>query len=750
MSILVDSKVVSAVKRPSSTTPRNVVYQLYFVTAEMISSEDICGGIISSQKHDSFCAKSVESCKSRSHERLKHKMFKSNTIYIIAKSTSGKPNASDKIVNPIPFHLNVQDEHANIARKLIIISNEKLYGSKSYESACSVFNQFCEDFHVSVNRKSTPDDDYQMELEPRKVDSDSGLFPSFVQQEEIGHPFASKMLKNVEISPFLDTLDLNGADSSSSSSASTSIGSESLKPTDHKSDNIKVNDFTMPENIDDQYILRGMQLGADFELDPTRQIALLGAFLLKQEDTIKQLSNTVQELREKDTISHDQLDTTLSPIKNNLRTTMTLTERTKLAFDKHKKKMSGDKIKAALRQEILEELEEKLSNVREDIVESIEENNEDIDITDKIRKLEIKLLAMESSASATPSIFPIGSTTSPLIPDLVRKDIAKLEFKLALMESRVGAQTIKFGNISLQSLADAELFVNDKVPSFSYGCFFDLVALLDSLRDTTTTEKSYLESEYNAQKTKFVSVDEASTSASFLHVAPLVFCGSSTSSDSKYGSIERSLPHVKTRDHWVSLGGMEGMKRQLEEEVLSKVGSILEEIPMTLGDSEGASLAKSYLMASQTCFHKFVNWTETFYQELLGTSQATEKEAWMLILHCWMAFFTDLRQIRMSCANLSPGRHEVGTAGRTRIVARYIWTMGRAIALQNEYCDKQFRNHPSIATVINYHLFQHRVPMTLYKTTIGKMDSEVKGINAWKAQIGREIKEIRKIASDRS
>jgi hypothetical protein len=37
-------------------------------------------------------------------------------------------------------------------------------------------------------------------------------------------------------------------------------------------------------------------------------------------------------------------------------------------------------------------------------------------------------------------------------------------------------------------------------------------------------------------------------------------------------------------------------------------------------------------IASQTCFNKFVNWIETFFQEFLGNSQVTEKEAWSLIL----------------------------------------------------------------------------------------------------------------------
>ena len=76
--------------------------------------------------------------------------------------------------------------------------------------------------------------------------------------------------------------------------------------------------------------------------------------------------------------------------------------------------------------------------------------------------------------------------------------------------------------------------------------------------------------------------------------------------------------------------------------------------------------------------------------------------------------------------------------------------MGRAIILQNEYCAKQFCNHPSIATVINYHLFQHRVPMSLYKTTMGKLESEVQGINAWKAQLGRDMKDLKKKVDNRN
>ena len=68
MSILVDSKVVSTSKKPSVTTPRGLLYQLYFVSPGMISNNEICGGQISSLKYDAFCGKSVPTCKIMSHQ----------------------------------------------------------------------------------------------------------------------------------------------------------------------------------------------------------------------------------------------------------------------------------------------------------------------------------------------------------------------------------------------------------------------------------------------------------------------------------------------------------------------------------------------------------------------------------------------------------------------------------------------------------------------------------------------------------
>ena len=751
MSILVDTKVVSAAKKPSVTTPRGLLYQLYFVSPGMISNNEICGGQISSLKYDAFCGKPASACTTMSHQDKRHTMCQENTVYLIGKSTSLKPgSSSQKMLNPGQFHLEIKPMNIIIAKELIISTNPKFLGVRSYEKACILFNEFCEDYQRIVMEA-----DNAFRVPDSRVE-DGDKIDDRVKEEYIRNRRSRGIKKSNSSDKLNDLLtNLNDQLENASMSSSSSRDSENSDLSDSsfppKTD---LNKFGInPIEMDKDYIVKGMKFGLEFEKDPTKQISLLSSFLLKQEDTIMNLTKAVSKLLKASLVSEAQLDHTLEPVKTNLRTTSSLATSTRVSLDKHKKRMSDTRIITKARKEIVEDMEvifaDKL-NLLKDEFEDLDNSDIPDELYAKIDLLERKITAMESGSASGGGLFPSTSLVSPLIPENVRTDMASIEFKIALLESRVGAQTLKFGPITLKSLVDTELFVNDHVPSFSYGCFFDLVALLDSLRDTTTTEKSFLESEYNAQKTKFVSVDEASISASFLHVAPLVFCGSSSTADSKYGSIERSLPNVKTRDHWVSLGGMEGMKRQLEEEIVSKVGSILEEIPMTLGDSRGAALAKEYLQASQACFTKFVTWTETFFQELLGNSQVSEKEAWTLILHCWMAFFSDLRQIRMACANLSPGRHELGSEGRTRIVARYVWTMGRTIVLQNEYCSKQFRNHPSIATVINYHLFQHRVPMTMFKSMMGKLESEVKTINAWKAQMGRDFKEIKKLAGDRN
>ena len=40
--------------------------------------------------------------------------------------------------------------------------------------------------------------------------------------------------------------------------------------------------------------------------------------------------------------------------------------------------------------------------------------------------------------------------------------------------------------------------------------------------------------------------------------------------------------------------------------------------------------------------------------------------------------------------------------------------------------------------------------MTLYKSMMGKLEFEVKVINAWKVQLGQDMKDLKKVVLDRS
>jgi hypothetical protein len=362
-------------------------------------------------------------------------------------------------------------------------------------------------------------------------------------------------------------------------------------------------------------------------------------------------------------------------------------------------------------------------------------------LSDTLDALVLKCTALEAKVNSSIAVADTsgagnqGSSTSSSSDQL-----AKLEYQVTLIESRMGQSTLEFGNITLQSYQDTVLFTNDNIKSNSFGCFFDLMALLNSPRDTNIDEKTFLESLHNAQKTKFLSISEVSTSTSFLHITPLCFCKASQQDVTLiHGSVDKMLPLVRKRHQWSQQGGVFGIKRSLEMNILSKVNSLEHEIRNTLGDSEGASLAKEFLRASYACFNDFINWTENFYNELLAMKSVTESEAWNLILECWMAFFIELRKIRMECSSLSLAGLDVTSDRRKSIVARYIWTMGKAIQLQNEFREKQFRNHSSISAVINYYLFQHKVPLTAYTTAVDKIKDDIKHLNSWRTTATRDI-----------
>ena len=350
-----------------------------------------------------------------------------------------------------------------------------------------------------------------------------------------------------------------------------------------------------------------------------------------------------------------------------------------------------------------------------------------------------RIQALEESMTAD------GTSSNRHVATLTRMNntLSDLVYSVSLMENRIGSTALEFGNITIKSLADMGLFVVDNIKNSSFGEFFDFIALLDSLEEKQIKKEDLARSIHDSQKARFVSPMEVSTSTSFLHIVPLCFSNvaDQTNFNAVHGSLDRNFPLVKTRKMWSSKGGRYGLMQELNKDITNQYHSLQQNIKLGL-DGEGQQLANSYLDQSKACYTAFVDWTETFYRELMAVSNITEEESWSLVLECWMAFFDDLRAVRIECGTISLQGKPIGSVDRNEVVARYIWTMGKAIQVQNEYMEKQFRNHPNISTVINYYLFQQRVPTGLFETEIKSVKDDIKTLNSSKAQMGRDIKKL--------
>ena len=391
--------------------------------------------------------------------------------------------------------------------------------------------------------------------------------------------------------------------------------------------------------------------------------------------------------------------------------------------------LKSDNEKLLERVKVLEEREESFSNR--------------IGSSDHFRYLELRLSKLEELVKDYPFGSQNVSTASDPISELEcqKGQINLLDARITLLDSRLGEQPVEMGEHRFKSVLDVEIFVRNHIESRSYECFYDFVSLMDSIRDTNSDVNTFATAEYNAQRTKYVSQDEVSISNSFTRLTPGPFTKSKSLTET-YKSIDLCLSKIKKRENWTSSGGLSGIKRMIESEMKNRKVAVSRQIVRTLKSSKGADLAREFLHKSYTCFTEFFNWTENFYSELTSISNISDEQAWELILRAWMTFFIDLRKIRSECASLSGGGMELHSEKRIKVVAQYIWTMGKAIMLQEEYLDKSFRDHPSISTVINYFLFENMTTYSIFNEQMKTVQEDLSALKTWKGQATRTMSNL--------
>lgn len=328
-------------------------------------------------------------------------------------------------------------------------------------------------------------------------------------------------------------------------------------------------------------------------------------------------------------------------------------------------------------------------------------------------------------------------------PVRLRADVDDLLYKFELIESRSKSQAITFSDneeLTLLSPKDALLFVNDHVSSSSFECFVDMFALIDISATSPIDDEDFISTQHSSSKSGFISVNEAKIGASLNRSTPRSFCtkASHAAATDSIGSVDRRFPLVKVRSYWVNRGGVEGIKSQLVKSVNREVAKVNSQMSHSLRN-KGYTLAAKYLSESHQCFNDFVTWSEAFYIQLMGMSEVTEKEAWELILECWAAFFDDLTDVRGKAGARGVTGLERHCDERKQVVSNVIWCLGQSIMVQNSYREKGFQKHPSIANVINYHLFTNRVPTSVFEKKHSETIAKIDSINTWKGKANRDI-----------
>ena len=127
------------------------------------------------------------------------------------------------------------------------------------------------------------------------------------------------------------------------------------------------------------------------------------------------------------------------------------------------------------------------------------------------------------------------------------------------------------------------------------------------------------------------------------------------------------------------MGGSQGIKRLLKTEIQISSSTILASMDMEFKNGKVGAVARKFLEQSKRCFQEFVNWSESFFLEIVALSEVTEAEAWTLVLECWGAFFEALCRVRAVAANnlsLHTMNEKSACSKRT---ALFIYTMGRAV-----------------------------------------------------------------------
>jgi len=172
------------------------------------------------------------------------------------------------------------------------------------------------------------------------------------------------------------------------------------------------------------------------------------------------------------------------------------------------------------------------------------------------------------------------------------------------------------------------------MPGLSFSLFHDAVTLLESIMDGLSRKADVLAAMYQASHVGF-DEDEATHVHSFKLIIP-----------SLLGATPKlPLPAVKDFSTWSPQDNEGEVKKRLQDGLDDVSIAVTESIAVGCESGAGAAkLATEMLYQIQLFINELYSWVDSFYLELLKTSQVPAGEAWILVASCIRKFFKVLRK----------------------------------------------------------------------------------------------------------
>ena len=104
-------------------------------------------------------------------------------------------------------------------------------------------------------------------------------------------------------------------------------------------------------------------------------------------------------------------------------------------------------------------------------------------------------------------------------------------------------------------------------------------------------------------------------------------------------------------------------------------------------------------------------------------------EAWLLVCSAVKAMYRWMREVRVSAGEA------LDHSDKLEATVDILWVTGLCHTRMHELTLAEFRHHHIVSTSLNIHLFEHRVPLTVHKKLLKRVEALEKSVNSFPSKL---------------